>query len=216
MGEFDYNYRQDESQVWVDDLSSIMVKFSFNQEELMNDGLHIVGNKTAFTIKPMKGEDLPSLLALYRECEDFLALGPIAQASEVMVLADLELSHVNHGNFYGLMVDCDLAGVLDVVESGWEGESRSGYLELLMLAPRWRRHGIGEAATHWAEAQARLAGAEMMRLGVQVNNPGGWLFWERMGYHVVSEPTLFPDGTVAVEMVKPLTSDHPCQGVVSG
>ncbi len=43
-------------------------------------------------IHPVSPEGLDAVLDVYRQCEDFLALGPIAAASMEMVLKDIELS----------------------------------------------------------------------------------------------------------------------------
>ena len=35
-------------------------------------------------IRPIDRDDLPAVLEVYRQCEDFLALGPISEASMAM------------------------------------------------------------------------------------------------------------------------------------
>jgi hypothetical protein len=56
-----------------------------------------------FEIRPAGMPDLDALLDLYRQCEDFLALGPQPQASREMVLADLVLSEPEDGRFTGFI-----------------------------------------------------------------------------------------------------------------
>lgn len=43
--------------------------------------------------------------------------------------------------------------------------------------------------------------------GVQVNNSKAVRFWQRNGYHIVSEPKLYPDQTTAVDLRKNLTTE---------
>jgi len=53
------------------------------------------------TIRPVEQNEaeLEQVLAVYRQCEDFLALGPVAMASLEMVAADLALSGLKGGTF---------------------------------------------------------------------------------------------------------------------
>jgi hypothetical protein len=48
-------------------------------------------------VRPIADNDLDSTLEVYRESEDFLALGPIASASMSMVKADIEHSAAERG-----------------------------------------------------------------------------------------------------------------------
>ena len=48
-------------------------------------------------IRPIAEDDLEAILAVYRQCEDFLALGPQPQASPEMVAADMRQSQAEGG-----------------------------------------------------------------------------------------------------------------------
>jgi hypothetical protein len=52
-------------------------------------------------IRSVTQDDLDSVLAVYQQCEDFLALGPVAEASMQMVLKDIELSKDAGGWYWG-------------------------------------------------------------------------------------------------------------------
>jgi ribosomal protein S18 acetylase RimI-like enzyme len=157
-------------------------------------------------IRPVRPEELKAVLQVYRQCEDFLALGPVATASIEMVLSDLEISKGNGGIFYGIYTaDASMIGVLDTVQAGFEGERRAANLTLLMIAAPYRGRGIGKAVVQAWEAEIRKdPQVDRILSGVQVNNPGAIRFWQRMGYRIVSEPKLHPDGTTAVDLRKDL------------
>jgi GNAT superfamily N-acetyltransferase len=157
---------------------------------------------TDFLLVPLSESDLEPLLALYRQCEDFLALGPQAQATRAMVLADLALSRSQGGEFYGIYLEEDLAGVLDLIVAGFEGRAEQAYLELLMIAAPSRAHGLGGQVLAAVESRLRAAGVVLLAAHVQVNNPEGVRFWQRHGFQVVSEPCLQPDGTTTVRLEK--------------
>jgi len=57
-----------------------------------------------FSIRPIQDSELDAVLEVYRQCEDFLALGPVAQASPQMVAADIALSRGQGGLFCGIYV----------------------------------------------------------------------------------------------------------------
>jgi ribosomal protein S18 acetylase RimI-like enzyme len=155
-----------------------------------------------FQYHPLGEAQLDQILALYRQCEDFLSLGPNPHASREMVLADLALSRDNGGEFSGIFIGEELAGVLDLIPSGYEGDPQTAFLELLMIAPAWRGQGLGERVLETAQERLRAAGIRTFKAGVQVNNPGAVRFWTRHGFRIVSEPKLLPDGTTCVDLLK--------------
>jgi hypothetical protein len=53
-------------------------------------------------VRPVSEAQLSALLEIYRQCEDFLSLGPVATASEEMVKADIKHSQENMGRFCGI------------------------------------------------------------------------------------------------------------------
>lgn len=156
----------------------------------------------ALEIRPAGPEELESVLEVYRQCKDFLALGPVATASMEMVLKDMELSRDENGIYCGIyMAAGEMIGVLDYVLEGYRGEPRIAFIELLMLAAAYRGQGIGRAVLAALENEVRRD-MDVIRLGVQVNNPQGLKFWQSIGFRIVSEPKLYPDQTTAVDMQK--------------
>ena len=157
-------------------------------------------------IRPLTQEDLGAVLAVYQQCEDFLALGPVATASMEMVLKDLELSKNEGGIFCGIhSADGKMIGVIDYVPNYYHGQPQVAYLSLLMVALPYRNHGIGEAVVQAIENEIKKnARVTVIFSGVQANNPQALRFWQRQGYRVVSEPRLHPDETIAVDLQKDL------------
>jgi ribosomal protein S18 acetylase RimI-like enzyme len=160
-----------------------------------------------FDIVPVSAQDELEILEVYRLCEDFLALGPVATASLAMVQADLALSHEAEGLFCGIYRRSDhrMMGVVDFVPAGWQGDPASAYLELLMIAAPYRAQGLGAEVVQVVEAElVRAAKIKVIHAGVQVNNLGAVRFWQRMGYKLVSEAELMPDGTTCYALQKVL------------
>lgn len=164
--------------------------------------MHIVTDH--FTIRPVTPDDHPAVLDVYRQCEDFLALGPVAQASPEMVAADLRLSADHGGDYCGIFDPAGtMIGVLDVVPRAYEGDPAAASLDLLMIARPYRSCGIGAEVVRAVEAEVRRDGTvHTMLSGVQVNNPGAIRFWQRMGYRITSGPTPMPDLTTAYALRK--------------
>jgi ribosomal protein S18 acetylase RimI-like enzyme len=160
----------------------------------------------AFTIRLLSADDLQSTLEVYRGCEDFLALGPVATASAEMVQQDMRLSAEIGGSFCGIFAPSgDMIGVLDYVSAGFEGDARQAFLELLMIAAPYRSQGYGAAVVAWLEAELRRnPRVDTILAGVQVNNPAAIRFWQRMGFAIVSAAEQQNDGTTAFRLRKSL------------
>lgn len=167
-----------------------------------------------FRVVPLGTADLDAILAVYRDCEDFLALGPQAKASREMVLADLAAAEAHNRSYCGIYVEgggqtaqgfTELAGVVDYLLSGFAGQAELAELELLMIRASQRGHGLGEAVVRWLEDQVRQDGrACAIESGVQVNNPRAVRFWQRMGFSIISGPNQMADQTVAYQLLKAL------------
>ncbi len=155
-------------------------------------------------IHPAAQEDLAALLEVYRQCEDFLSLGPVATASLEMVQKDIELSQSQNGIFCGIyQPDGKMIGVLDYVPSGWEGDTQAAYLSLLMITAPYRSQGIGKAVVEAFEQEIRQdPRLSVIWAGVQVNNPRAVRFWQMNGYRIVSGPKEYPDQTFAYDLRK--------------
>jgi ribosomal protein S18 acetylase RimI-like enzyme len=160
----------------------------------------------SLSIHPVTPEEVEAVLEVYRQCEDFLALGPVPTASMEMVLKDIELSKGYDGLFCGIYTsEGKMIGVIDYVPSGFEGDPKAAYLSLLMIAAPFRNQGIGKAVVQAIEKEIRRnAQVDKILAGVQVNNPQAMQFWQRHGYRIVSEPKLYPDQTTAVDLRKDL------------
>lgn len=151
-------------------------------------------------------ESLAAVLEVYRQCEDFLALGPVPVASVQMVRTDLRASQRAGGVFCGVLDgQGTMVGVVDWVPRRRDCEPPVAELSLLMVAARHRRRGIGTAVVAAIEQAIRQDKAVVaITAGVQVNNPGALRFWQELGFCVVSEPKLLDDGTTAVGLRKDL------------
>ncbi len=158
----------------------------------------------SFEIHPIIQDDLDAILEVYRQCEDFLALGPVTTASMEMVLNDLKLSKEQGGIFCGIYaLDGKMIGVLDYVPCNFEGNPHAAFLSLLMIAAPFRGQGIGAAVVEAVENEVRRdPQVTAMLSGVQVNNPQAIRFWQRHGYQIVSGPIRHPDQTTAFDLRK--------------
>ena len=156
--------------------------------------------------RPVTQDDLEAVLEVYQQCEDFLALGPVATASMQMVLKDIEISQGEGGVFCGIYdAEGKMIGVADYVLNNYRGNPKHAYLSLLMIAAPFRNGGIGKSVYEAIEAEIRKdARVTGILLGVQVNNPQANQFWQRMGYVIVSGPKLMPDQTTVFDMQKDL------------
>lgn len=162
-----------------------------------------------YDIRPIvqSENELAQLLNVYQQCEDFLSLGPVAQASPEMVAADLMLSLQTGGTFCAIeeMESGEIVGVIDFIALGYEGNPELAYLSLLMIAAPHRRRGLGASVVRGVETVIRGdSRVQAICAGVQVNNPGGISFWQHMGYKIVSGAELQKDGTVAFRLRKEL------------
>jgi ribosomal protein S18 acetylase RimI-like enzyme len=160
-----------------------------------------------YNIRPIEQSEaeLARVLAVYRQCEDFLALGPVATASAEMVAADLALSRQEGGTFCAIeaMESGEMVGVVDFVCAGFESDPELAFLSLLIIAAPHRNRGLGAAVVRGVEDAIRRDGrVRAIRSGVQVNNPDGIRFWQRMGYKIISGAEPQVDGTVAFRLWK--------------
>ncbi len=157
-------------------------------------------------IRPISSDDLYAVLNVYRQCEDFLALGPLPAASMEMVLKDLQLSREQGGVFCGIYKKGgEMIGVVDYIPNHYQGDPSRAFLELLMIAAPFRERGIGQAIVDAVEREIRKdAAVRTILSAVQVNNPQAIRFWQRNGYHIVSGPERMPDQTTVYALRKDL------------
>ncbi len=154
-------------------------------------------------IRPIGPDDVDAALAVYRQCEDFLALGPVPTASKEMVVNDIATSQAHGGRFCGIYTDDDMIGIVDYVPSHFEGAPHAAFLSLLMIAAPFRQRGIGAAIVEAVEHEILTdAHVRTIRSGVQMNNPHAVRFWQNQGYRIVSGPDLLPDQTTVFGLQK--------------
>jgi ribosomal protein S18 acetylase RimI-like enzyme len=161
--------------------------------------------RPTLTLQPLVQSHLGQVLKVYQQCQDFLALGPQPQASREMVLADWQHAQAEGSRFCGIFLGGELVGVADYLSAGFENQPQAGYVGLLMIAAPFRSAGLGREVVAELEAEMRRQGAGQSWVHVQVNNPLGLRFWERLGYRVYGPPALQPDGTTCVPLEKHLS-----------
>jgi ribosomal protein S18 acetylase RimI-like enzyme len=171
---------------------------------LLHDQTADMRRPLSLEIRPITDDDLGAVLDVYRQCEDFLALGPEPTASMEMVLRDVETSQREGGRFCGIFaVDSSMVGVVDYVAGNYEGDPHSAFLSLLMIAAPYRRQGIGQAVVALIEDEIRRDPQITAILsGVQVNNPQAVHFWQKNDYRIVGGPELQEDGTMTFQLRK--------------
>jgi ribosomal protein S18 acetylase RimI-like enzyme len=167
----------------------------------------IIIHERSLEIRPVQQDDLDAVLEVYRQCEDFLALGPVSTASMEMVLKDLEISRREGGIFCGICAaNGKMIGIVDYVPCNFEGDPHAAFLSLLIIAAPFRGQGIGAAVVEALESEIRKdAQITTVLSGVQVNNPQAIKFWQRHGYRIVSGPICHPDQTTAFDLRKDFT-----------
>jgi ribosomal protein S18 acetylase RimI-like enzyme len=167
--------------------------------------MSLVTRDNRLYIRPITRDELDTILDVYRQCEDFLALGPVPTASMEMVLQDIEISRREGGIFCGIYdaTDGKMIGVVDYVPGNFEGDPHQAFLSLLMIAAPFRQQGVGKAVVEAIEDEIKTdAQVTAILAGVQVNNPQAARFWQKRGYRIVSGPTLMPDQTTVFGLRK--------------
>jgi ribosomal protein S18 acetylase RimI-like enzyme len=154
-------------------------------------------------IRPITPADHPAIHEVYRQCEDFIALGPIAKASVDMVVADIEEAKAERGVFCGIFYGKKMIGVVSYVPSNFEFRPVDAFILLLMLIPSYRRKGIGGEIVSLVEKDICTTGrVRSILCGVQVNNPDAVRFWEKNGYRIFAGPELRLDKTTVFHLRK--------------
>jgi len=158
----------------------------------------------SFDVRTITQDDLGAVLDVYRQCEDFLALGPQPTASMAMVLKDIEISQREGGVFCGVYAaDGAMIGVVAFVASNFEGDPHRAFFSLLMIGASFRRQGIGTTIVKLIENEIRKdTQVKAILTAVQVNNLQALRFWQKNGYRIVGEPELQPDQTTTFRLQK--------------
>ncbi len=159
-----------------------------------------------YTIQKVDKEEVESIYNVYKNCEDFLSLGPISTATKEMVLDDLRLSEKEGGLFCGIFLEGEMVGIIDFVLSGYKDNPNHAYLSLLMISSNYRRKGIGMDVVKAVEREIlKSKTIQSIFAGVQINNKHAIAFWEKMGYKIISGPQLMPDTTITYKLQKDIT-----------
>jgi ribosomal-protein-alanine N-acetyltransferase len=86
------------------------------------------------------------------------------------------------------------------------GDDRA-HLDLLAVAPAYRRLGIARQLLEWLEKCALVAGIFHVALEVRTGNAAAQLFYQRMGYRVINHiPGYYQGIEGAVRMGRDLSS----------
>ena len=155
-------------------------------------------------IRPIVEDEAGAALKVYRQCEDFLALGPVPTASPDMVVKDIERSRGTGGVFCGIYTaDGEMIGIVDYVPGHFDGNPEAALISLLMIVESHRNQGIGRAVVEAVERElTEGAPVSMIHTGVQVNNPRAVRFWQAQGYRIVSGPETLSDHTTVYGLRK--------------
>ena len=90
------------------------------------------------------------------------------------------------------------------------------HLDLLAVAPTYRRLGVGRQLLEWLEKCAIVAGTFNVSLEVRAGNQGAQLFYQRLGYRtLVHLPGYYQGIEAALRMGRDLSCrslDHRIQG----
>jgi ribosomal-protein-alanine N-acetyltransferase len=84
------------------------------------------------------------------------------------------------------------------------------HLDLLAVAPPYRRAGIGRQLLEWLEKCAIVAGISKVALEVRAGNEGAQLFYKRMGYRTLAH---LPGYYQGIEAALRMGRDLPCRSV---
>jgi ribosomal protein S18 acetylase RimI-like enzyme len=81
------------------------------------------------------------------------------------------------------------------------------HLDLLAVAPQYRRAGVGRQLLEWLEKCAVVAGIFSVTLEVRAANEGAQAFYQRMGYRALVELAGYYQGVeAALRMRRDLSS----------
>lgn len=160
-------------------------------------------------IHTVSENELDQLMEVYRQCEDFLSLGPVATASMQMVMTDIESAQNNQANYCSIHSDKQgMIGVVEYTTGEYLGHPEFACLELLMIAKPFRARGIGHMVVNTVEQEIQKVNPQVSIIysGVQVNNPKAILFWQKNGYKITSGPKEMPDQTIVYDLQKRIVS----------
>ncbi|MBN2533704.1 MAG: GNAT family N-acetyltransferase [Spirochaetales bacterium] len=154
-------------------------------------------------IRPVKTDEMETVFQIYRECEDFLELGPVPKASMDMVIADIDSSKEENRFYCGIIENKIMAGIIDFCSGNYSDKPNQAYLALLMIAKPYRKRGLGTRVVTLIESEIiKNKKIEYIYSGVQVNNGEAIKFWKRNGYQIYAGPELMEDRTIVYHLRK--------------
>ncbi|MDE6259398.1 MAG: tRNA (guanosine(46)-N7)-methyltransferase TrmB [Oscillospiraceae bacterium] len=156
-------------------------------------------------IRPVTGDDVASVLALFQTDPDFFALNP-PQPTAASIQEDLTnlppRCAMEQKHYLALWRDSAPQAVLDLVE-GYPRE-RTFYVGLLFLAPELRRQGRGREIMGAVLQAAGDAGMDRAQLACLLNNPAGHAFWRAMGFGDLRQDKLLGETAAPVWVMERL------------
>ncbi|MEQ8226047.1 MAG: GNAT family N-acetyltransferase, partial [Candidatus Eremiobacterota bacterium] len=149
--------------------------------------------------------EIISVLEVYKNCEDFLSLGPVPYASMEMVLEDINHSQKEGGIFCGIYKEGHMVGIIDFISCNYNGQPDKAFISLLMIGEKHRRKGLGREVVRAIEEEiSRNKDVKTILSGVQVNNKKAIKFWTDLNYKITGEPQLQADKTTTFDLIKEL------------
>jgi len=154
------------------------------------------------SIRPFCEDDIPAILEVYRQNEDFLSLGLIPTTSIEMVRKDIAQSLEEKGLF--CIIAHKQSGIIGIMDfAPRRGGPGTSYLALLMIAAPFRRFGYGKIIMCAFEKYlVKTYKTKVLKAGVMVNNPLAIKFWKRLGFSIGPTPKPLPDKTTVYRMSK--------------
>ena len=113
-------------------------------------------------VATVNDSEISALLEVYKQCEDFLALGPVSEASVQMIKEDIASSRREGGQYCAIRNGQGLTvGVIDFIAN--TERTDTSFLLLLMIAAPWRNKGYGKTVlTSLEQYLKRSYGIERM------------------------------------------------------
>jgi len=169
--------------------------------------IEVLGDKYLF--KQLSTMNKRQVYDLYYECDDYfqMAEGKSPDGDNVKELfEDLPPGkHLKDKEVYGLFRQGTLLGVVDLVKDF--PEKAEWIIGLMLLDPSVRNKGLASATHKVISDYAFEAGAEKLRVGVLKQNTQALKYWEKLGYHIISQTDQRQFGlkkSVVIVMNKPL------------
>lgn len=152
----------------------------------------------------MKSDELTLRLARFPEARrialmsrELIEYGLRWRWTPQRVAASIEASNVN------VLVACVRGKIIGFAIMRYGDED--AHLDLLAVAPRSRRAGVGEQMLRWLEECAVTAGIFSIALEVRLDNRGAQAFYREMGYCELGQlPDYYQTGESALRMGRDL------------